>query len=114
MQLVSYWTKSEEAGTEEFNLRATVRLPDGRTVALPTVHPVFSTSNYRQQFAFDSMPYVGPGRYWFFVESSGDGKKWEPAAEIPFEIKTDHAVEPSEGEPPRRAPKPKKKKMAAS
>jgi len=113
MQLVSFWTRSDESAAEEFNLRASLKLPDGKSVSIPAVKIEFSKSNYRQQFAFPTIPYTGPGRYWFRIEGSKDGERWEVAAEIPFEVRLADPSSPSEATAPDKPARKRRKKKYA-
>jgi hypothetical protein len=86
MTIVSFWTRSGDAAGESYSLRATIRLPNGRTFSTSAVKVVFEKSNYRQQFKLPNLPFMQPGRYWFIVEGSSDETRWTTATEIPLQV----------------------------
>jgi hypothetical protein len=86
MQLVSYWTRSDESIAEEFDLRATALLPNGKSVSSPGFRISISKFSHRQNVTFPNLPYAGPGRYWIRVEWSKDGQTWQLATELPIEV----------------------------
>ena len=94
LTLVTYWTRTNDSVAEEFRLRAGVRMPDGTEKSTPEILCKLTNMNYRQVFRLGSIPYMGLGRYWFYVEQTLEGTEWKRAAEVPFELReAQHGLE---------------------